>query len=90
MKKEAKTLKEQYQWEVKKQWKRKPLTGDVEIQVHLFFKDKRRRDWDNWHKLSQDALEGIVYEDDCQIQEATVRKFIDRENPRIEIEIIGE
>lgn len=81
----AKNLKESYQWEAKSQWKDEPLECDLFVDIVLYFKDKRRRDWDNWHKISQDSLEGIVYKDDSQIQEAHVIKAIDKNNPRIEI-----
>ena len=36
-------------------------TGRLEVTICLYFKDNRRRDWDNWHKLSMDALQGIVF-----------------------------
>ena len=84
---QAVTLKESYQWQVKKQWKRKPLVCPLQITVVLFFGTKRIADWDNFHKLSMDALTGIVWLDDSQVQEATVTKKYDKENPRIEITI---
>lgn len=45
----------------------------------------RKSDWDNFHKLSMDALTGIVWADDSQIVEANVRKEYDPKKPRIEI-----
>lgn len=85
---EGKDLKEDYAWQAKAQWKREPLTQqNLLVDIHLYFPDKRRRDWDNWHKLSMDALTGIVYEDDSQILAATVSKHIDKERPRIEIKV---
>lgn len=85
---EAKALKEDYSKQVKTQWKEKPIEGDIVISIKLYFKTKRKCDWDNFHKLSMDALTGIVWNDDSQIQKATVEKFYDKENPRIEITII--
>lgn len=87
MTKEARTLKEDYTWQAKNQWRGEVLKDDLEVYIKLFFNNKLRRDWDNWHRLSQDSLQGIVFENDVQIQKATVEKFIDKENPRIEIEI---
>lgn len=85
---EGKQTKEMYQWQAKTQWRgNKCLTGPLELVVRLYFSDNRRRDIDNYHKLSLDALSGIVYEDDKQIQKMTVEKFVDKPNPRIEIEI---
>jgi Holliday junction resolvase RusA-like endonuclease len=63
----GKTLKEQYQWEAKAQWKRKPLEGDIEVSITLYFGTKRKADLDNFNKLSLDALTDIAYEDDSQI-----------------------
>jgi crossover junction endodeoxyribonuclease RusA len=84
---EGKALKEDYGWQAKSQWDAQPLKGALEVGIKLYFSDKRRRDWDNWHKLSMDALTGIAYEDDSQIEIAHVEKFIDSESPRIEIYI---
>jgi Holliday junction resolvase RusA-like endonuclease len=84
---EGKALKEDYGWQAKSQWRGKPIEGPIEVCIKLFFGDSRRRDWDNWHKLSMDALTGIAYEDDSQIEIARVEKLIDRESPRIEIAV---
>lgn len=85
MKKNAKELKESYWYEAKKIWRRKPLSGILEIEIHLFFGDKRIRDWDNWHKISLDSLTGIVWNDDSQIKKATIIVGYDKERPRIEL-----
>ncbi len=83
----ARALKEDYSWQARTQFKGKPFTGDLIIYIKIYFGTKRKYDWDNFHKLSQDSLNGIVWEDDSQIQEATVKKFYDKENPRIEINV---
>ena len=85
MKRGAKERKEQYQWEAKSQYKGRVLECPLTAEIVLYFGDRRRRDWDNFHKLACDALEGVVYEDDSQIQEAHVVKAYDKENPRTEI-----
>jgi Holliday junction resolvase RusA-like endonuclease len=82
---EGKALKEQYQWEAKSQWKGKPLSGPVAADITLYFGTKRAADWDNFHKLSCDALSGIAYEDDKQIKRVVVTVAYDRQNPRIEV-----
>ena len=81
----AKTLKNSYIQQVKEQWKKKPLENTLELGIKLYFNDRRQRDWDNYHKLSMDALNHNVWLDDVQILKATVEKFYDKENPRIEI-----
>jgi Holliday junction resolvase RusA-like endonuclease len=83
----GKALKEAYQWEAKSQWRGKPLQGDIKLSITLYFGTKRKADWDNFHKLSCDALSGIVYADDSQIVEATVVKAYDKARPRIEISV---
>ena len=83
----AKALKNDYIKQIKQQWKSKPLENTLELGIKLYFGDKRQRDWDNYHKLSQDALNRIVWLDDVQILKATVEKFYDKENPRIELQI---
>ena len=82
---EGKALKESYQWQAKSQWHKKPLTGPLQIAIQLYHGTKRKTDWDNFHKLSMDALTGIVWEDDSQVQEANVQKHYDPQNPRIVI-----
>ena len=84
---EGKELKELYQSEARKQYKGKVMSVNCDMEIILFFKDKRRRDVDNYSKLVLDALEGVVYEDDKQIQKLTVEKRISVEDPRIEIQI---
>jgi len=88
MSKKAKDIKNDYQEQAEEQWQSDPLDIDIDVKVKLYFGDKRKRDWDNYHKLSMDALTGIVWEDDSQIQKAEVEKFYDKENPRIEITIM--
>jgi Holliday junction resolvase RusA-like endonuclease len=58
---EGKTLKEQYQWAARAQWKGKPLEGNIAVSITLCFGTKRRADLDNFNKLSLDALTGIAY-----------------------------
>jgi crossover junction endodeoxyribonuclease RusA len=84
---EGKALKEAYQWEAKAQWKGKPLEGDIEVSITLYFGTKRRADLDNFNKLSLDALTGVAYEDDSQIAALHLRRAYDKDNPRIEISL---
>jgi crossover junction endodeoxyribonuclease RusA len=89
MKKEAKELKASYERQARKQYDCELLEWELTVSIDLYFGDKRKRDWDNWNKLSTDALTGIVWVDDSQIKTAHVYiKPIDRGNPRIELTII--
>jgi len=87
MKKEAKDRKIQYQWEAKSQWKKKVTDKLLSITIDIYFGDKRVRDWDNYHKISMDALSGIVWEDDSQVKEARISVKYDKENPRMVISV---
>ena len=87
MTKEGHAVKEGYQWEAKTQWKNEVLFGNIELAVWLYFADKRKRDIDNYNKLLLDAMSGIVYLDDKQIQKITIIKGHDKKNPRIEVNI---
>lgn len=83
----GKALKEDYQWQAKKQWRSKPLQCDISVVIITYHDNHRKNDWDNFHKLSMDALTGICYEDDSQITSAVVTKEYDKLKPRIEIDI---
>ena len=84
---EGKTLKSAYQWEAKAQWRTPPLKDELALSVRFFFGTKRKADLDNFNKLWQDALTGIVYEDDSQIGELHLYRDYDKKRPRIEIGI---
>ena len=85
MTKEGKDLKEQYQIEARNQYRGEIISGDCKMEIGLFFKDKRKYDIDNFCKLTLDSLQGIIIEDDKQIQRLTIEKHLDKSNPRIEI-----
>lgn len=63
-----------------------PLAGRLAVRVH-FYCDTVRGDVDNFVKLVTDALNGIAYEDDSQIDVITARREFDWERPRTELEI---
>jgi len=88
MTKEGKKMKEYYSLSAKTQHRGyKCFTGLLEVEIWLYFGDKRVRDADNYNKLVLDALTGICYKDDKQIQRLIINKEIDVERPRIELEI---
>lgn len=85
---DARAYKETVAWTAKMSYKGKVITGPVKISIWYWFKDKRRRDIQN-DKISLDAMEGIIYKDDCQIYELHLYKRFDKKNPRTKI-IIDE
>lgn len=62
----------------------------VVLSVRCYFPDAHRRDGDNVLKAIQDALNGLVYVDDCQVHRAAVEHCIDRERPRTEVKVTYE
>lgn len=86
----AQALKLDYQWQVKSQWRGEPIRGNIIASMVLYFGDKRKHDIDNFCKIALDSLTGIVWEDDSQIQELTIVKEYDKNNPRIEIIILTD
>ena len=69
----------------------KPYECMLKIKIELRFKDKRRRDIDNFNKGLLDSMSGIVYKDDCQIEEMNIKKYIGcgKDEIIVEIEEIG-
>lgn len=80
-------MKEDYQWQAKAQYRKKPMKGELEVWTTLYLKTKRKADIDNFNKIYFDALSGIVWEDDSQIVEHHVSKRYDPKDPRIEVEV---
>lgn len=87
MTKEGKDTKLGYQYEIKNQYKGKPLLEPISVIVELFFKNESRRDLDNFNKLVLDAGSGLLWDDDSQIQELIIRKYVDKAKPRVELTI---
>ena len=83
---QGKAIKTDYQWQVKSQYKKRPIKEKVEMEIRLYFKRKGKHDVDNYSKLILDSLNGILLEDDGQIQRLTIEKF-QAEEGRAEIEI---
>lgn len=86
MSREGKTIKEDYSWQAKAQWKKPLLSEPFGVNVWFYHKTKRKQDIDNFNKLLFDALTRVVWEDDNLIYEMHSFKCHDPANPRIEIE----
>lgn len=67
---------------------RQPACGPLEVELHLYPPDRRRRDWDNFQKAVWDALQHAgAYFDDSQIARALVEKHPPESNPRADVTI---
>ena len=61
--------------------------GPFSVKISLYFSDFRRRDIDNCAKAILDALTGIAWVDDSEVDQLSVCRGFDRDNPRAEITI---
>ena len=84
---EGKATKTAIAWEIRSQVNFEPIKGTVALNVLFYFKNSRM-DIDNALKALLDCMTGLIYEDDSQIEELHVFKMIDKQNPRIEIQIL--
>lgn len=87
MDKKCVDLKTSYQDQLAIQWKRKPLKSALQVRLKLYHGTKHKKDIDNFSKLILDAMTGIVYEDDNQIEELHISKHYDKANPRADLQI---
>ena len=62
-------------------------SGYFRVAVDVFIKDKRRGDLENYSKGICDGMNTIVYADDSHIHELIVRRHLDKDRPRVEIEV---
>lgn len=70
------------------QGKEPMLRGELGMLARMYVPDKRRRDVLNYSKLVNDSLAHVAYEDDSQLRDVRwVHGGIDREDPRLEIEL---
>jgi len=61
--------------------------GRFSLNCFLFFDDKRNRDIDNCVKAISDALNGMLYDDDNQIDELYAYRDHDKREPRAVITV---
>lgn len=72
-------------WAKRNRWTKSD--GKVVMRLWFYYPDKRRRDSHNFLKLLADSLEGILYEDDKMLLPQIIDFEVDRERPRVEIEL---
>ena len=85
--KKGKIFDETARSELKKQFRYKPLVNSLKVSMRLYFKDKRKRDIDNYNKAILDSMTKIIYEDDSQIKELNVKKLVGCGFNKVEIEL---
>ena len=66
------------------------IVGEVKLTLHFYFKDNRKhRDIDNYCKVIIDCLKNKLFDDDDEIMELNVKKFIGCGFDRIGIDVIA-
>jgi crossover junction endodeoxyribonuclease RusA len=63
-----------------------PFTGAVSVKIDVY-RPRKAGDLDNRLKVAMDSLNGLAWHDDGQIVEIHARRFDDKTNPRIEVEV---
>lgn len=87
--KDSKTAQDAIRWEIRSQYRGKLIEHNVAVEIVFYWKDKRR-DIDSGLKSLLDALTGIVWKDDRQVIDLHVWKEVDKENPRVELDIFPD
>lgn len=68
-------------------YKEKPLENRLKVSIELNFKEKRKRDVDNYNKAILDSFNNIIWKDDEQIDELTTKKSYGNKENKIVIMI---
>ena len=74
-------------WARKVGWTPPPLPIPVVMSIWIYWPDKRRRDPDNLLKILLDSLAGVLYFDDKVVWPQVCGVSVDRQRPRLEVEI---
>ena len=64
-----------------------PICGPVAVFLDVY-RPRRRGDLDNILKATLDALNGIAYRDDQQVEQITAVRYDDKRAPRIEVSVV--
>ena len=64
------------------------LAGDVMVTIYVF-RPRRARDLPNCEKVMIDAMKGLLWRDDEQINAMPMYRFEDKQNPRVELTAVG-
>lgn len=64
-----------------------PLVGPVAVFLDVY-RPRRRGDLDNILKATIDALQGLAYQDDDQVEQITAQRYEDKRAPRVEVSVV--
>lgn len=64
-----------------------PKDATYRVQLDIYFPDNRTRDLDNVCKGVLDALNSCLWDDDSSVHEIVMNRHLDKEKPRVEVEV---
>lgn len=64
----------------------RPIDGNVAISLHVY-RPRKVGDLDNTFKVVLDSLKGYAWHDDKQVIEIHGKRFDDKHDPRVEVDI---
>lgn len=82
----GKAFKKESQELLTKVYKASKMEGEIKAHIKLF-RPRASGDIDNYIKPILDAMQGICFEDDKQIAELFIKRYEDKNNPRVEISL---
>jgi crossover junction endodeoxyribonuclease RusA len=65
---------------------RKAIKGPIKLAVR-WYRSAKRGDLSNRIKVVEDALQGVLYANDSQVEELHAYRFEEPTNPRLEVEV---
>lgn len=81
---EAQSYKEMIAWAAKEKGK---IHNKPNVYICFTFGDKLKHDIDNYLKLTLDACNGILWEDDSRIAELHIFKRYEKNNPSVYLKV---
>ena len=69
----------------KQTYTKSPYIQNIKVEITITWKDNRRRDIQNALDIILDVGQGIIYNDDSQIQEIVARKIIEKGKSEIHL-----
>lgn len=83
----VKAWQERVGYAARYEYKLAPYRGAVVVRLEFWMPNRRRRDLDNLSKAVLDALNGIVWHDDTQVEALHLYKFVDGDDPRVVVHV---
>ena len=83
------SYKAQVGYIARSKYNKKPVKGDVRVEVNIYLRGGVQGDIDNYFKAITDSLNDIVYEDDRQVKEMQARKIDceSKDEERVEVTV---